>query len=38
LQLNDAGLICRHVDYWHCSKFAVVQQHFRRPPDRATHD
>jgi hypothetical protein len=28
LQLDAAGLICRHVDYWHCSKFAVVQQHF----------
>lgn len=37
LTLNDQNLIVRHVDYWHCSRLAVVWQHFcprnlERPP------
>jgi hypothetical protein len=30
LKLDAAGLIGSHIDYWHCSKWNVVQQHFRR--------
>jgi Uncharacterized conserved protein (DUF2358) len=30
LQLNDAGLIIAHIDYWHCTKLDVVKQHFAR--------
>lgn len=28
LTLNEAGLIASHVDYWRCSKWDVVRQHF----------
>ncbi|HEY9747746.1 MAG TPA: DUF2358 domain-containing protein [Allocoleopsis sp.] len=28
LQLNSSGLIASHIDYWHCSRWDVVQQHF----------
>ncbi|NJL40527.1 MAG: hypothetical protein HC899_30125, partial [Leptolyngbyaceae cyanobacterium SM1_4_3] len=28
LKLNQDGLICAHIDYWHCSKLDVVKQHF----------
>ncbi len=28
LQLNSAGLITSHVDYWRCSRWDVVGQHF----------
>lgn len=28
LKLNDTGLISSHIDYWHCSKWDVVKQHF----------
>jgi len=28
LQLNSAGLITSHVDYWHCSRWDVLRQHF----------
>lgn len=28
LTLNRDGLIASHVDYWRCSKWDVVQQHF----------
>ncbi len=27
LMLNAEGLICSHIDYWKCSKWAVVKQH-----------
>jgi hypothetical protein len=30
LTLNDAGLICSHIDYWQCSKLDVLKQHFVR--------
>lgn len=30
LTLNEAGLIASHIDYWHCSKWDVVRQHFKR--------
>jgi Uncharacterized conserved protein (DUF2358) len=30
LTLNQAGLICQHIDYWHNSRWDVVQQLFRR--------
>ncbi len=28
LTLNEVGLIASHVDYWHCSKWDVIRQHF----------
>jgi hypothetical protein len=28
LLLNAEGLIQSHIDYWHCSRWAVVRQHF----------
>ncbi len=28
LQLNAEGLIIAHIDYWHCSRFDVLKQHF----------
>jgi Uncharacterized conserved protein (DUF2358) len=31
LQLNDQGLIISHIDYWHCSRWDVVKQHFLPP-------
>ncbi|MEB3293949.1 MAG: DUF2358 domain-containing protein [Synechococcales bacterium] len=31
LELNEAGLIRSHIDYWNCSKWNVLQQHFRTP-------
>jgi Uncharacterized conserved protein (DUF2358) len=27
LALDEAGLICKHIDYWHCTRWNVVQQH-----------
>jgi hypothetical protein len=29
LTLNEAGLIISHIDYWDCSPWDVVKQHFR---------
>ncbi|MEO0378098.1 MAG: DUF2358 domain-containing protein [Cyanobacteria bacterium P01_A01_bin.17] len=26
LQLNEAGLICSHIDYWDCSRLDVLKQ------------
>jgi Uncharacterized conserved protein (DUF2358) len=31
LTLNDQGLISSHLDYWHCSRWDVVKQHFPSP-------
>lgn len=28
LQLNDAGLVCSHIDSWDCSRLAVLKQLF----------
>jgi hypothetical protein len=28
LKLNESDLISSHIDYWHCSKFDVIKQHF----------
>lgn len=28
LQLNDEGFIISHIDYWHCSRWDVIKQHF----------
>jgi Uncharacterized conserved protein (DUF2358) len=28
LKLNTDGLIASHIDYWHCSRLAVLKQHF----------
>ncbi|MGB7412957.1 MAG: DUF2358 domain-containing protein [Thermosynechococcaceae cyanobacterium] len=28
LQLNDAGLVCSHIDYWDCSRLDVLKQAF----------
>ncbi|HEY9616582.1 MAG TPA: DUF2358 domain-containing protein [Microcoleaceae cyanobacterium] len=28
LTLNDQGLIVSHIDYWHCSRWDVLKQHF----------
>ena len=30
LTLNEEGLIEAHIDYWHCSRFDVIKQHFKR--------
>jgi hypothetical protein len=27
LRLDEAGLICEHFDYWHCTRWNVLQQH-----------
>jgi Uncharacterized conserved protein (DUF2358) len=29
MKINDQGLICEHIDYWHCDRWNVLQQHFR---------
>ena len=29
LRLNEEGLIESHIDYWHCSRFDVLEQHFK---------
>lgn len=29
LELDATGLIRSHIDYWNCSKWQVIQQHFR---------
>ena len=29
LLLNDRGLIISHIDYWDCSPFDVLKQHFK---------
>jgi hypothetical protein len=26
LKLNDAGLVCSHIDYWNCSRIDVLKQ------------
>jgi Uncharacterized conserved protein (DUF2358) len=31
LTLNDEGLIVSHIDYWHCSRWNVLQQHLAKP-------
>ncbi len=28
LKINADGLIASHIDYWNCSRFDVVKQHF----------
>ncbi|MBD0266934.1 MAG: DUF2358 domain-containing protein [Cyanobacteria bacterium Co-bin8] len=28
LRLNEAGLICAHIDYWNCSRLSVLRQLF----------
>jgi hypothetical protein len=28
LTLNPEGLIVSHIDYWHCSRWDVLKQHF----------
>ncbi|MBT9315071.1 DUF2358 domain-containing protein [Leptothoe spongobia TAU-MAC 1115] len=28
LKLNTSGLICSHIDYWNCSRWAVLKQLF----------
>jgi hypothetical protein len=30
LTLNDAGLVCSHIDYWDCSRLEVLKQLFLR--------
>lgn len=30
LKVDDAGLICEHIDYWTCDRWNVIQQHFPR--------
>jgi len=29
LEVNQQDLIISHIDYWHCSRFDVLKQHFR---------
>ena len=31
LQLNAEELVISHIDYWHCSRFEVLRQHFSLP-------
>lgn len=31
LTLDDDGKIASHIDYWNCSRWDVVKQHFRIP-------
>ena len=39
LKLNDEGMICSHIDYWHCSRLDVLKQQFaRRQHDDAKTD
>ncbi|MEM9923928.1 MAG: DUF2358 domain-containing protein [Cyanobacteria bacterium P01_D01_bin.50] len=33
LGLNSHGLIVSHIDYWKCSRFDVVKQHFFAPKE-----
>jgi uncharacterized protein Usg len=28
LKINEQGLITAHIDYWNCSRFSVIKQHF----------
>lgn len=28
LELNSVGLVCSHIDYWDCSRWAVLKQVF----------
>jgi len=28
LKLNEAGLVCSHIDYWDCSRLSVLKQLF----------
>jgi hypothetical protein len=30
LTLNREGKIASHIDYWHCSRWDVLQQHFQK--------
>ncbi|WP_448571989.1 DUF2358 domain-containing protein [Trichothermofontia sp.] len=34
LTLNDQALIVAHIDHWHCSRLAVLRQHFFPQGDR----
>ena len=29
LEVNQQDLIISHIDYWHCSRFDVLRQHFK---------
>lgn len=29
LEVNQQDLIISHIDYWHCSRFDVLKQHFK---------
>ncbi|NJR37851.1 MAG: DUF2358 domain-containing protein [Leptolyngbyaceae cyanobacterium CSU_1_4] len=29
LEVNQEELIISHIDYWHCSRFDVLRQHFK---------
>ena len=31
LTLNQQEKIISHIDYWHCSRWAVLRQHFKKP-------
>ncbi|MEO1374378.1 MAG: DUF2358 domain-containing protein [Cyanobacteria bacterium J06635_10] len=33
LGINSDGLIISHIDYWKCSRFDVVKQHFFAPKE-----
>lgn len=30
LKVDNAGLICEHIDYWNCDRWNVIQQHFQK--------
>jgi len=29
LKVSERGLIIAHIDYWNCSRFSVIKQHFQ---------
>jgi hypothetical protein len=29
MEVNDQELIASHIDYWHCSRWDVIRQHFK---------
>lgn len=37
LKLNSEGLIVSHVDYWYCSPFDVIKQHFFIKREQGNH-
>jgi Uncharacterized conserved protein (DUF2358) len=34
LEVNEQGMIVSHIDYWHCSRWDVLKQHFMVFPEK----